>query len=82
MSSPSKSVLQCVHNFCMICQSQDAWKVGNCEKTECALHSVRPNQGLMGKQPTDYDLDEIEQQVLDNLNFQGLKEILDGSYLR
>jgi len=38
---------------------------------------VRPNQGLQGKSPDDYDLDELKQQVSDNLNFKGFKEIFN-----
>ncbi|MCC8991070.1 MAG: hypothetical protein LM514_00360 [Streptococcus sp.] len=60
----------------MSCKHGNEWEVANCENEVCALHPVRPNQGLQGKSPDDYDLDEIEQQVLDNLNFKGLKEIL------
>jgi hypothetical protein len=35
---------------------------------------VRPNQVLMGKQPTDYVESEVKQEVLDALQFKGLKE--------
>jgi hypothetical protein len=61
----------------MNCQQQNEWKVANCENEACALYPVRPNQGLKGKSPDDYNLSEIEQQVLDNLNFKGLKEIFN-----
>lgn len=68
--------LHCIRLHCMSCKHGNEWEVANCENEVCALHPVRPNQGLQGKSPDDYDLDEIEQQVLDNLNFKGLKEIL------
>lgn len=67
--------VQCVRLFCMNCKQQNEWEVANCENEACHLHPVRPNQGLKGKSPEDYDLDELEQQILDNLNFKGLKEL-------
>ena len=67
--------VQCVRLFCMNCKQQNEWEVANCENETCHLHPVRPNQGLKGKSPEDYDLDELEQQILDNLNFKGLKEL-------
>lgn len=69
--------VQCIRLYCMNCKQQNEWHVANCSNESCHLHSVRPNQGLKGKSPDDYDLDELEQQVLDNLNFKGLKEILN-----
>lgn len=71
------SHVQCIRLFCMNCQQQNEWKVANCENEACALYPVRPNQGLKGKSPDDYDLDELKQQVSDNLNFKGLKEIFN-----
>jgi hypothetical protein len=41
------------------------------------LYEVRPNKNLFGKQPQDFDPQDIEQQVLDNLNLKGLKEMID-----
>lgn len=68
--------VQAIRLYCLQCRCQDEWAVGNCESCECPLHSVRPNQGLFGKQRDQYDLDELAQQVRDNLDFDGLKEIL------
>lgn len=70
------SPVQCIRLFCLRCQSQDEWAVGNCLQSECPLWVVRPNQGLQGKQRDQYDLDELAQQVLDNLDFDGLKEMI------
>lgn len=64
----------CVTQFCLECKENDIWAIGNCAKEECPLHPVRPNKSLIGKQPDDYDLDELQQSVLDALNFTGLKE--------
>ncbi len=64
----------CVTQFCLWCKNHDVWAIGNCAKEECPLHPVRPNKSLMGKQQDDYDLDELQQSVLDALNFTGLKE--------
>ena len=69
--------IQCIRLHCLQCQSGNEWAVANCTNESCALYPVRPNQGLQGKSPDDYDLDELEQQVLDNLNFKGLKEIFN-----
>ena len=69
--------IRCIHDFCMNCKQQNEWAVANCENESCFLYPVRPNQGLQGKSQDDYDLDELEQQVLDNLNFKGLKEIFN-----
>jgi len=61
----------------MDCKQQNEWEVANCDNESCFLHQVRPNQGLQGKSPEDYDMEELEQQVLDNLNFKGLKDIFN-----
>jgi len=71
------SPIQCIRLFCMNCKQQNEWAVANCENESCFLYPVRPNQGLQGKSPDDYDLDELKQQVSDNLNFKGLKEIFN-----
>ena len=68
------TIRQCVTNFCLQCKNQDVWAIGNCAKEECPLHPVRPNKVLLGKTPDDYDLDELQQSVLDALHFTGLKE--------
>lgn len=68
--------VQAIRLYCLQCRHQDEWAVGNCDRSYCPLHSVRPNQGLQGKQRDQYDLDELAQQVRDNLDFDGLKEIL------
>ncbi len=64
----------CVDHFCLQCRNHDPWSVANCDRVECPLHPVRPNQVLMGKQPTDYVESEVKQEVLDALQFKGLKE--------
>lgn len=76
------SPIQCILLFCMKCKSGNEWDVANCENEACFLYPVRPNQGLKGKQPDHYDQDEIEQQVLDNLNLKGLKEIFHERTVR
>lgn len=68
------SAQSCINRFCLSCRNHDIWAVGNCEKTECSLYPVRPNRSLKGKSPEDYDLDELQQSVLDALEFTGLKE--------
>lgn len=67
---------QAVIDFCMSCREGDEWAVGNCEKVDCKLYSVRPNQRLKGTLKDDFDLDSCEQQVLDQLKFGGLKTLL------
>lgn len=64
----------CVTRFCLDCKSHDIWEIGNCANVECPLYPVRPNRSLKGKSPEDYDLDELQQSVLDALEFTGLKE--------
>lgn len=71
------SPIQQIRLFCMDCKDQNEWAVANCENETCFLHVVRPNQGLKGKTADDYDMDELEQQVLDHLNLKGLKEIVN-----
>ena len=68
------SLRYCIDLFCLQCKSHDPWAVGNCDRVECSLHPVRPNQALLGKQPTDYVESEVKQEVLDALHFKGLKE--------
>lgn len=67
---------EAVYQFCMACKRQDAWAVGNCEILTCALYPVRPNQRLQGQRKEDLDMEVIEQDVVDQLNFTGLKTIL------
>lgn len=74
--------IQCIRLFCLRCKHDNEWLVANCKDERCFLHPVRPNQGLQGKNPEDYDLDELSQQVLDNLNFKGLKEMLNERTVR
>jgi hypothetical protein len=66
---------EAINTFCLQCKQQDVWAVGNCTKTECALYLVRPNQVLLGKSEDDYDQEEVRQEVLDALQFSGLKEM-------
>ncbi len=66
---------EAVNNFCLKCQHNDVWAIGNCSNTECELHKVRPNQSLFGKWSEDYDADEVKQEVLDALHFTGLTEM-------
>lgn len=66
---------EAINTFCLNCQNNNVWSVGNCAKTNCALHSVRPNQLLLGKHEDDYDEEEVRQEVLDALQFNGLKEM-------
>jgi hypothetical protein len=73
----SASLRQCVNQACLNCAEGDVWAIGNCKVTECALYEVRPNKNLFGKKPSDFDPHDIEQQVLDNLNLKGLKEMID-----
>lgn len=76
------SPIQCIRLFCMKCKEGNEWEVANCGDSTCFLYPVRPNQGLKGKTPEDFDPDELEQQVLDNLNFKGLKEIFNERTVR
>lgn len=64
---------EAVNRFCLACKSNDVWAIGNCETEDCQLHPVRPNQALKGKQPLDYDLEELQQSALDALHLVGLK---------
>ncbi len=68
------SLRKAINAFCLECRHDDVFAVGNCEKTECKLHSVRPNQVLQGKVQESYDLSELKQSALDALQFTGLKE--------
>lgn len=67
---------QAVIDFCMSCKEGDEWAVGNCDNTSCKLYLVRPNQRLKGTLQDDFDLDSLEQQVLDQLKFGALKGLL------
>lgn len=68
------SLRYCVDQLCLQCRNNDVFAIGNCEKTECPVYSVRPNQQLLGKAMVDYSADEVKQEVLDAMNFNGLKE--------
>lgn len=69
------SLRTCVTAFCLHCQGQNPWAVAKCEKKECALHPVRPNQALQHMQPEDFDPDALKQEILDALDFKGLQEM-------
>jgi len=64
----------CLTAFCLQCKDHDLFAIGNCAKEECPLYPLRPNRSLKGKSPEDYDLDELQQSVLDALEFTGLKD--------
>lgn len=64
----------CINAFCLTCKDHDLFAIGNCAKDDCPLHPLRPNRSLKGKSLDDYDLDELQQSVLDALDFTGLKE--------
>lgn len=66
---------EAINTFCLQCQQENIWAIGNCAKQDCALHPVRSNQALLGKQEDDYDEEEVRQEVLDALHFHGLKEL-------
>jgi hypothetical protein len=68
---------QAINAFCFQCRDNDPWAVANCEKQSCPLHPVRPNQSFEGKQQTDYDPDEVKQELIDALSFKGVKELSD-----
>lgn len=67
--------MSCIERFCSECRDRDAWAIGNCPKTECALHPVRPNQVLFGQPRSDWSDEECAEQVLLNLDSRGLKTL-------
>ncbi len=69
-----RTAQDCLNTFCLQCKDHDLFAIGNCAKEECPLHPLRPNRSLKGKCYDDYDLDELQQSVLDALEFTGLKE--------
>ena len=70
---PRISLRTAVDQFCSHCRGHDAFAIGNCDRVECALHPVRPNQSLEGSTPMDYRDEDVQQEVADALDYDDLK---------
>ena len=71
---PKPSLRQAIDAMCGQCRGGDIFIIANCDRYNCPLHPVRPNQVLAGRLPAQYSEEQVLQETLDALEFSGLRE--------